>query len=459
MQDPAQTSIESNQRGVLDDEIDLRRLFGVIKKWKSMIAGLTLLSLLTAAILSFFVLSPVYEARTTLLILQAGDVKQLGQQGKNGEGLEDVVAQASRIPELTLQSYVNQVKNETVAQRVIDKLGLQDRYSLFGLLGQIDATLIKDTNLLEVRVSEQDPLLAKEIANALAQEFVDYIASTNVEKLTKSGNLLDAQATEEEKNLQKAVEALNTFYGQPRNPNILEQESKNLLESLTKYRNAKMQAEIDIQQLQAQIKQMEQQMTQMPVTQTVRRVGTGADVGGFGGVTEVEEANPIYNSLRIDYSQKSAQLAGKQAELATTTAAIASIEGQWRQITEELANKQTEQERLKREVDRLSKTQTLLVDKVAQTRIAKSINQGETTVKIASPAVMPTSPVKPKKAMNMAISLVLGLIVSVGIAFVVEMLDNRIKNQDDVEQHLGIPVLGMIPGHDDEMLRGKGGKR
>ena len=59
------------------------------------------------------------------------------------------------------------------------------------------------------------------------------------------------------------------------------------------------------------------------------------------------------------------------------------------------------------------------------------------------------SPVSPKPMLNMAIAFVVGLMVGVGVAFLLEYLDNTIKTEQDVEQHLGLPVLGVIANIDD----------
>ena len=55
------------------------------------------------------------------------------------------------------------------------------------------------------------------------------------------------------------------------------------------------------------------------------------------------------------------------------------------------------------------------------------------------------SPVKPQPLLNIAIGLVIGLMVGVGLAFLLEYLDNTIKSEQDVEKYLNIPVLGVIP--------------
>jgi capsular polysaccharide biosynthesis protein len=66
-------------------------------------------------------------------------------------------------------------------------------------------------------------------------------------------------------------------------------------------------------------------------------------------------------------------------------------------------------------------------------------------VQILDPAQLPTSPDNPKPMLNMAIAFFLGLMVSVGLIFLLEYLDNTVKSPDDIEKILDIPVIGTIP--------------
>ncbi|KPU45155.1 capsular polysaccharide type 8 biosynthesis protein cap8A [Oxobacter pfennigii] len=66
-------------------------------------------------------------------------------------------------------------------------------------------------------------------------------------------------------------------------------------------------------------------------------------------------------------------------------------------------------------------------------------------VKIMDYALMPTSPVKPRILLNIAIAAFVGLMLSLGISFLLEYLDNTIKTESDIERYLGITVLASIP--------------
>lgn len=67
-------------------------------------------------------------------------------------------------------------------------------------------------------------------------------------------------------------------------------------------------------------------------------------------------------------------------------------------------------------------------------------------VTILSPAVLKEnpSPVAPNPMLNMAIAAVVGLMLGVGIAFLMEYLDTTMKDQQDIEDVLGLPLLGIV---------------
>ena len=76
-------------------------------------------------------------------------------------------------------------------------------------------------------------------------------------------------------------------------------------------------------------------------------------------------------------------------------------------------------------------------------------------VNILSPAVLAEnpSPVKPNKMLNIAIGAVVGLMIGVGLAFLLEYLDTTIKTEHDVEELLHLPIIGLVsPIPDDNPM-------
>ena len=66
-------------------------------------------------------------------------------------------------------------------------------------------------------------------------------------------------------------------------------------------------------------------------------------------------------------------------------------------------------------------------------------------VEIVDSAKVGLRPVRPNKPLNIALGIIIGLVVGVGLAFFIEYLDTSVKTIDDVERSLGSPVLGVIP--------------
>jgi len=66
-------------------------------------------------------------------------------------------------------------------------------------------------------------------------------------------------------------------------------------------------------------------------------------------------------------------------------------------------------------------------------------------IKVIEAVELPENPVSPNKKMNIAIAFLLGLMVGVGLAFLLEFLDNTFKNKDQLEREFQIPVIGSIP--------------
>lgn len=77
-------------------------------------------------------------------------------------------------------------------------------------------------------------------------------------------------------------------------------------------------------------------------------------------------------------------------------------------------------------------------------------------INVLNPAQLPEnpSPVSPNTLLNVAIAFVLGAMVGVGLAFLLEYLDTTIKTEQDIETTLGLPVLGVIPKITEEEING-----
>ncbi len=81
---------------------------------------------------------------------------------------------------------------------------------------------------------------------------------------------------------------------------------------------------------------------------------------------------------------------------------------------------------------------------VFKNEIATIMNVNNVSILAKATVKENQSPVKPNPMLNIAIALVVGLMAGVGLAFLLEYLDNTLKTEQDIEKSLGLPVLGVI---------------
>ncbi|ADY24484.1 Wzz/FepE/Etk N-terminal domain-containing protein [Bacillus paranthracis] len=87
--------------------------------------------------------------------------------------------------------------------------------------------------------------------------------------------------------------------------------------------------------------------------------------------------------------------------------------------------------------------------------VAKIMNVDNVTVLSKAEVAENQSPIKPRPMLNVAIAFLVGLMAAVGLAFLLEYLDNTVKKEEDVENLLGLPVLGIVARMDEETMNVK----
>lgn len=82
------------------------------------------------------------------------------------------------------------------------------------------------------------------------------------------------------------------------------------------------------------------------------------------------------------------------------------------------------------------------------TRFNQTSLESQTTqsnVNVLTQAVPPNEHSSPRVLLNLLLSMVLGSMLAVGVALIMEMLDRRVRGFADITQGLGLPVLGVVP--------------
>jgi capsular polysaccharide biosynthesis protein len=410
-------------------EIDLRRYVEVLWKWKLVIVLLTAAAVAASAVFSFFVLSPVYETRVTLLVTNAAQ----NQQSAGSASGSSVAETVSKIPTMTLNTYMSQMMSPYFLSRVVAKINLP-RLAPDSLSPMVTAQVLKDTSLVEVRVQNTDRALAAKIANTIASEFVQFVSEQNEERMSRSLAFLEEQAAILTKDLTAAYASLTALQAKPDSMASISREMSSKNQVIVKLREDLAGQDMDIALLGASIRQIDRELAATPAT-----VG-GAPADGNSGTP-----NPAYQALKASRTEKSGLLADASARAAVLQTEIASLEASTAALEAKLATAQNNEAILRTNVTRLESTLNLLSSKTVEAQMAHSLNLGDTTISVVSPALEPNSPVKPRKMVNMAVAGVLGGFVSVLLVFVLEYMDNTVKTQEDVAKYLNLGTLGAIP--------------
>ncbi len=108
-----------------------------------------------------------------------------------------------------------------------------------------------------------------------------------------------------------------------------------------------------------------------------------------------------------------------------------------------LGETELEYEQLEREVIANRAIFDSIEQRLKEVELAEQMEQNN--VEIIERARVPGAPFKPNKLMNVAGAAIVGLFLAIGVAVLLEMLDNTVKTQQQIESKFGVPFLGVIP--------------
>lgn len=143
------------------ETIDLREYIEIIRKRIWIIAVITVLAVATSGIISFFILEPVYETSTTLMV------------GKTKEQEAQIQYNDILLSQKLVKTYGEIAKSRTVSKEVIQNLQLE--LTPEQLKEKVSVNLVGDTEIIMVKVQDTDPALTATVANNLAQVFMKHV--------------------------------------------------------------------------------------------------------------------------------------------------------------------------------------------------------------------------------------------------------------------------------------------
>ncbi|KAB2322417.1 chain length determinant protein EpsF [Betaproteobacteria bacterium SCN1] len=339
-------------------------------------------------------------------------------------------------------------------QDATDGKGTVEQWLADVLLKKLDVEPSRESSVINIAFTGADPRFAAAMANAFAKAYIDTSLELRLAPARQTAEWFDQQIAQLRANLDQAQQKLTAYQ---REKGIVESEERLDVETR---RMADLAAQVVAAQsvaFDAASRNRESgnlpEVNNSPVVQSLKvqiaqTEGKQAELGKRVGVN-----HPDYRRLQAELDTYKSQLA---TELGTATRGVGATAGAARQRVNDLSGaferqktkvlelkKQREEATLlARDLENAQRIYDSALQRYGQSRMEAQSTQTDLTV--LNPAVPPPEPSKPRVILNLLLSLFLGTLLGVGVGFLVELLDRRVRSGQDVAEALGVPVLAEV---------------
>ena len=465
------------------NEIQLHLLdyWRVIRIRLPLIVLVFLLVVITTGVVTYF-LPRQYESSVTMQINQNDTYLKVFDDRGGGGGFDPRF--------ITTQFEI--IQRKEILYPVIEALGLEQKWKkLYGILGKeqtvfrlrrmIDVREIRNTELIQISVLDQDKNEASEIANRIAEEYqrrrigeqqgtVNRSLIQLKDEVAKQSRRVDELRAEAQRiRIENEIQDLNPDSVvdpmQAANEVLLSVEQQVSTERLrvsslrTKYEQISKLTDDQIMRSISTLDVQDPTIIQMlPQYQEVASEEARLLNSGLGS------NHPIVKSIRAKKEVMSKQLASQIASLrASMEANIRIGEESIKELEQRLHESQTKQQTSKTRASgyyeaKNNYIQAKKILEAAEMRLStetmqRTMPQDPAVIwERAEPADFPS---RPRVLLNMILGIVVGLGFGVGLAFFIEYLDTSVKTLEEVENLLKVPVLAVIPKNISLLIKGR----
>jgi exopolysaccharide transport family protein len=351
--------------------------------------------------------------------------------------------------------------------------------------GNLHVTLIPNTRIIEIHYTSTDPQLAASAVNTLADTYIKQNFQTKFESTMQASDWLSKQLVDLQMKVETSQEKLVRYQ---REHEILGTDEKQniITEKLDELNKEMTMAESDRMQKEAVYRQ-----TQTNDPEAIAAAIVSDNAGGASGATSglLDRLREQQVTLKIQVAELSTQFGPSYPKVAQLNSQLKEIERQLQSETNKavdhlkgqyLASLQRENmlrgsfEKQKQEANKLNESaieysllkrdldsnRTLyegLLEKLKEAGVTAGLRSNN--FRIIDAARVPTSPSEPNIPRNLLFALMLGLISGVGLAFLIENMDNTVRTPEQAQALSGLPSLGMIPLGSKSGTYGPIGKR
>ena len=149
------------------EELDLKELFSMFWNKKAEIALITLVLMVIGIVYSYFFITPIYKASTTLVLVQSSST--VSQTGDSAITSTDITMNSKLV-----STYSELIKTNTVFGQVASNLNISDEEAKM-IKKNISVSSVQNTEIIQITVKDEDPNKAATIANEIAKVFSEKI--------------------------------------------------------------------------------------------------------------------------------------------------------------------------------------------------------------------------------------------------------------------------------------------
>jgi succinoglycan biosynthesis transport protein ExoP len=329
--------------------------------------------------------------------------------------------------------------------------------------GGIEVSAVRTTKLVEISYTSNSPVLAANVVNTLAEEFIDFSVEKRFETTQQASDFLSEQISDLREDLAVKERELQR-YGREKEIFFLTETESTVVNKFADLNEAYTQAQIDRIRKEAEYRELKSldinslpQFVNNPLIQTLKTEYTRMK-------NELEEKSKIYKSSYPEMVTLKAKLDSMRDELISEIErAVDLAESGYRSDLKKESSLKTllEEQRsdvimmnsnailynsLKIEVENKRKLLNSLVERQNEALVSARLGGLKTSnISIIDRGEVPGSPVSPKKRRNLILAFLIGILGGGGLCFFLEYLDNTVKGPEDVEKLAGLPSLGVIP--------------
>ncbi len=420
--------------------------------------GVTVATTLTVSLL----LPKSYTATTTLIV-----------DSKAKDPVTGIVLPAQLIPGY-IATQVDIIQSQNVALKVVDGLKLADNPNVKAdfmasgegqgdirhwlaelLLKKLDVQPSRESSVIQLGFEGTDPRFAALISNAFAQAYINTNLELKVEPARQTSAWYDGKIKELRLALEQAQAKLTDYQrekGLFASDERLDVETARLAELSSQLVMAQAQT-FDSTSRQKQSSDALPEIMNSPVVQSLRADIARAESKIAELAEKVGKNHPQFQRAEAELVSLREKLTG---EVRTATRGVSSTakvaqqrEGDLRGSLAaqksrvlDLKQKRDELTVLMHDVENAQRTYDAALQRQNQTSLESQSNQ--TDVAILNPAMPPVEASSPKVLLNVILSVFLGSLLGIGLAFLMEMIDRRVRSSDDLISGLDITVLGEI---------------